>query len=155
MVLANGRAGGEMGNRKLTLSLFTCRFAFVELPTAEIALIVEDQLNGYKLDKTHILRANRYDKIDELTSISDEYAEPDPQDYEPKEILRSWLLDPRPIDQYAISHNDVTEIHWNETQRTPEPLYQRKVSFTLAFSEQDFIVDGFEMMNNNQAPSSD
>jgi translation initiation factor 3 subunit B len=118
------------------------RFGFVELIDELRAQSVIDQLDGYRLDKQHVLRATLYSKFDELDKISDEYRDPDPQEYEPKDILRSWLLDTRPIDQYSILYGDTTEIYWNEPQRQPEHIHSQIVciSFSSFLSSFCFII---------------
>jgi len=100
-------------------------FAFIEFIDDDVALSVSQQLDGYRLDKAHVLKATLYNKIDEITSLSEEYQEPDPQDYEPKDILRSWLLNTQPNDQYSLLYGETAEIHWNDPTRPPEHIYRR------------------------------
>mmetsp|Transcript_3940 Transcript_3940/g.10930 ORF Transcript_3940/g.10930 Transcript_3940/m.10930 type:complete len:684 (+) Transcript_3940:77-2128(+) len=106
--------------------------AFVELKDPDTASAVADKLDNHMLDKKHILKVNRYDHLDEIASLAEEYVEPDPQEYEPKEVLRSWLLDSRPIDQYCTNFGDTTAVFWNEPKRQPEPIYSKK-SWTDGF----------------------
>jgi len=107
-------------------------FAFVEFIDEEHAQTTVTQLDGYRLDKQHVLKATLFSKFDEIISVSDVYQEPDPQEYEPKEILRSWLLDSRPIDQYCILYGETAEIYWNEPQRYPESI-KRRIRWTDLF----------------------
>ena len=131
----------------LVFVLFSFRFAFIEFVDDDVAVSVSQLLDGYRLDKSHVLKATLYSKIDEITSLSETYEEPDPQDYEPKDVLRSWLLNTQPNDQYSILYGETAEIHWNDPTRPPEHIYRRNVIVFLHFS-------CFFFLNDDQQPSS-
>ena len=107
--------------------IFFSRFAFLEFEDGEKAQAAAAALNGHPLDKKHIFRAIPYSQLEELTNVPDEFKAEQNQDYKPKEVLRSWLLDPRPLDQYCINYGTNTEIYWNEPSRKPDPIKSRQV----------------------------
>ena len=117
----------------LSSEFLVASFAFIEYSSPESAEIGVENMNGVRLDKAHKFSTNLYSELEDLTSISEEFNKPDPQDSKMQENLRSWLLDPRPIDQYCINFSDMTEIYWNEPQRQPEPLYSRQVKILIPY----------------------
>jgi len=96
-------------------------YAFVEFTTAEAAESAIAKTNGYKLDKAHIFRVNSYDDFQKYSAVPDEYVQPQPKPYEPRENLRAWLVHPRATDQYCIRYGDMTEILWNDLTPGKEP----------------------------------
>jgi len=97
----------------------TLGFAFVEYPRPEKAAQAVERLNGYKLDKNHIFVVNSYEDFDKYLNISETYVTPKITDVPEIENLRSWLLDSRAMDQYAIRWANETEIYWNDTTILP------------------------------------
>eukprot|EP01114_Cavostelium_apophysatum_P022468 TRINITY_DN813_c0_g1_i1.p1 TRINITY_DN813_c0_g1~~TRINITY_DN813_c0_g1_i1.p1 ORF type:complete len:699 (-),score=236.33 TRINITY_DN813_c0_g1_i1:74-2059(-) len=103
-------------------------FSFIEFVTTEAAEVAVSKLNGYKLDKSHIFNVQMYDDFKKLLEVPDVYQQPELKPYEPKEDLRSWLLEKRVIDQYAIRYSNVTEVLWNNLKagEENESAVQRK-----------------------------
>jgi len=105
-------------------------FAFVEYDNAEDAQKAFEQLNGYKLDKAHIFKVNRYDDFERFDKVPEQYIPPEPRPPPPQIPLRQWLLDTKFLqgaEQFAIRYADETEIHWSsETADKPTPVYERK-----------------------------
>jgi translation initiation factor 3 subunit B len=111
-------------NTKLTLG-----FALVEYSKNDEADKALEQLNGYKLDKAHIFRVNRWDDFSRFDTIPDTYQPIPAKPYVAKPDLRSWLLDPRALgggEQFAIRFADESEIYWSNDAGKPAPIYERK-----------------------------
>lgn len=102
-------------------------FCFVEFAQAASADLAIEQTNGYKLDKQHVFRVTPYNDLDKYSRIPDEYQPPEIKPYEPSENLRSWLLDDRGCDQYAMKYADTVEIVWNDKPaEVPETVVKRE-----------------------------
>jgi translation initiation factor 3 subunit B len=79
------------------------------------------------MDKTHILAVNAFDDIENFLEASDEYEEPQFEEFEPKEHLRSWLSDDRARDQFAILKGESVGIYWNNKNEIPDKVQERTV----------------------------
>mmetsp|Transcript_11158 Transcript_11158/g.16863 ORF Transcript_11158/g.16863 Transcript_11158/m.16863 type:complete len:692 (-) Transcript_11158:98-2173(-) len=110
----------------------SCGFAFLEFQNEDKARLAAQALNGHSLDKSHTFRAHLYNELEELTNVPEVFQPEQHEDFQPKEVLRSWLLDPRPLDQYSINYGDNTEIYWNEPSRQPDPI-KKRVKWTDRF----------------------
>ncbi|CAK0783331.1 hypothetical protein CVIRNUC_006530 [Coccomyxa viridis] len=101
-------------------------YAFVEFNTPEEAHAVVQQVNGFKLDKTHTFAVNMFDDVSRYMQIPDEYETPEDKEFETPENLWHWMMDPRGRDQFVVRYQDATEICWNDAQRTQaEEVYKR------------------------------
>jgi len=89
-------------------------YAFIEFQTPEGAQTAVEKINGYRLDKAHVFKVTSWDDFQKYLATPDTYVAPEIPNYEPRENLRSWLLDDRAIDQYVVRYGDITEVLWNE-----------------------------------------
>lgn len=55
---------------------------------------------------------NLFSDLDKLANLSEKFEEPDQLDVPVPEDMRSWLQDPRAVDQYVIRFGDRTEVYW-------------------------------------------
>jgi len=99
----------------------TLGFAFCEYTKADKALLTIEKLNGYRLDKNHIFVVNSYEDFDKYQNVTETYVPPKPAEFQELENLRSWLTDPRAIDQYVIRWGSETEIFWNDVNQLTPP----------------------------------
>ena len=109
---------------------------FIQLTTAVEAKLAISQLDGYKMDKTHILSVFAFDNVEMFESIPDEYIEPEIDDFTPKEYLKSWLSDERARDQFAIVKGEEVGIYWNNKSELPDKVQLRAVSACLPINLQ-------------------
>lgn len=79
------------------------------------------------MDKSHILAVNRLTDVEKYTALSDEYVEPEQEEFVQKEHLRSWLTDSQARDQWVMYRADDVSIFWNRKTETPEHEYSRTV----------------------------
>jgi len=107
---------------------FTKGFAFIEFATEDLAQTAIEKVDAFKLDKQHTLKVTSYDEFQKVIKVVETYKEPDLPPYEPKENLRSWLLDERAIDQFAVRYGDFTEVLWNDVKagESPETVIKRE-----------------------------
>lgn len=66
-------------------------FAFACLANGDDAALVVKGLDGYRLDKSHVLAVNFFDDVETYGAMEDEYVEPEIAEFEEKEHLKSWL----------------------------------------------------------------
>ncbi|QDZ23629.1 subunit B of translation initiation factor 3 [Chloropicon primus] len=101
-------------------------FAFIEFATPDQAKIARQQADGYKLDKNHTFKTNLLKEVEDLSSTTESYKEPELKDFVRKDNLYEYMLDPRGRDQFAVRYQDMTEIHWNDPKTgTSEQVYSR------------------------------
>jgi len=103
-------------------------FAFIEFYSPEDAEIAIEKTDGYNLDKNHVFRVNAYDDFEKYALVPDEYVVPEVKPYSHRENLKSWLEDPRDIDQYVVLYGEFTEVLWNDLKpgEDPESVVKRE-----------------------------
>lgn len=100
-------------------------YAFIEFDTPEVANAVAKAVNGYRLDKSHVLAALKFTDFDRLRELPDEFVEPELEPFVEKEFLKSWLLDPHARDQFVTCSGNQTSIFYNNRDAAPEAVYSR------------------------------
>ncbi|TPX53593.1 hypothetical protein SeMB42_g00687 [Synchytrium endobioticum] len=101
-------------------------FMFVEFETAEQAVKAVKVGNGHALDRMHTLSVNRFDDIENVTNMSDEYKDPEVVTLDEKEHLRSWLMDARARDQFVMLKQDEVAVSWNNKTEAPDVAQARQ-----------------------------
>ena len=66
-------------------------YAFVTLTTPASVKKALKSLNGYKLDKSHVLQVNLFDDIEKFANLDETFIEPKPEKFIEKDHLKSWL----------------------------------------------------------------
>jgi len=87
-------------------------FCFVEFRTKESAHEAVDRAQGYKLDKKHIFRITHMVDFDKIMATPETWEAPADAEFEEKENLHSWLLNPYCEDQFVVRHGLDTEVQW-------------------------------------------
>ena len=100
-------------------------YVFVEFQNASVAGAVARIANGYRLDKSHVLSAMKFNDFDRLKEVPDEFIEPEMEPFVEKEFLKSWLLDARARDQFVTVSGNQTGIFYNNRDSAPEAVYSR------------------------------
>ncbi|KAJ2724178.1 Translation initiation factor 3 subunit b [Coemansia sp. Benny D115] len=100
-------------------------YAFVEFETPQEAQQAIQNLNGFKLDKTHVLQVNTFMDVERYTEIDDQYQVPPEEPFEEREHLRSWLTDEYGRDQFAMFAGKDLGIFWNESSQAAEKIISR------------------------------
>ncbi|KAI8901054.1 eukaryotic translation initiation factor eIF2A-domain-containing protein [Globomyces pollinis-pini] len=100
-------------------------FLFMQFETAAQAKLAITQADGHRLDKSHVLSVFAFDDVETYTQMDDEYVEPEIEEYQPKEHLKSWLMDPRARDQFAIMKGDDVTVYWNNKAEQPDKVKER------------------------------
>ena len=107
-------------------------YAFLEFPSKHDAEKVVRGLNGFRMDKQHVLTAYPMDGADHYLSVEDVHQEQQVDPWEPKEHLRSWLLDPGARDQLVAVRDEEVAVFYNQKQKpgqmsdAPEMVHSRK-----------------------------
>ncbi|OMJ17819.1 Eukaryotic translation initiation factor 3 subunit B [Smittium culicis] len=101
-------------------------YAFVEFSTAAQAADVIRELNGYKLDKTHILNVNSFMDVEKYSKASDTYVEPPNTEFVPMDHMKYWLLDEQARDQFCMQHDQDLSTNWNNRGTSVENIVTRK-----------------------------
>ncbi|KAI9093824.1 eukaryotic translation initiation factor eIF2A-domain-containing protein [Phlyctochytrium arcticum] len=100
-------------------------FLFIEFDSPDSAALAVRQANGHRMDKQHVLAVNRFDDIEKYSNIEDTYTEPEPEQFEEKEHLKSWLTDSRARDQWVMMKGDEVSIYWNNKSDQPDLVHSR------------------------------
>ncbi|KAI5784715.1 eukaryotic translation initiation factor eIF2A-domain-containing protein [Geopyxis carbonaria] len=103
-------------------------YAFVEYETPEQALAACKKLNQVPLDKKHTIFVNKLTDIEHFGRegrIKDEYVEPEIEEFQEQEHLRSWLSDQNARDQMVMYRGDNVGVFWNKKKDAPEPVVDR------------------------------
>ena len=100
---------------------------FVEFETPEQAVNAVRFGNGRAFDKSHTLWVNKFDDVEGVTNMDDEYKDPEIVTLKEKEHLRSWLMDYRARDQFFMMKQDEVSILWNNKTEPPEVVHARQV----------------------------
>ncbi|KAJ3260819.1 Translation initiation factor 3 subunit b [Boothiomyces macroporosus] len=95
-------------------------FLFMEFESAADAQKAIATLDGYKMDKAHVLVVSKFDDIETFAEMSDEFEEVQVEPYVEKEHLKSWLSDPKARDQFAIMKGDEVGIYFNNKSESPD-----------------------------------
>ncbi|KAK3690082.1 eukaryotic translation initiation factor 3 subunit B [Podospora appendiculata] len=107
------------------------RFAFVEYSSAAEAAAAVRQLDLVALDKKYTLRVNKMTDVDRYGRegrIDEEYTPPKIEEFQEKEHLRSFLLDPsgRGRDQLVMYRGETVGVFWNNEKDPPENIVDRQ-----------------------------
>lgn len=90
-----------------------CAFCeFVNPKQAHIAVI---KIDGFVLDRNHTFWARTASVFEELQSVPDTFVPPErlPVSRD-RPNYKSWLLDERGRDMFAMRHNEITSVFWND-----------------------------------------
>ncbi|KAJ1928649.1 Translation initiation factor 3 subunit b [Tieghemiomyces parasiticus] len=100
-------------------------YLFIELDTPEQAAAAIKQLNGFKMDKTHILSVHKFTDVERYATLSDTFRAPVIPAYEEREHLRSWLLDERARDEFVTFRGDEVVVSVNNKNGKPDNVFTR------------------------------
>ncbi|GJP44939.1 hypothetical protein CLOM_g4337 [Closterium sp. NIES-68] len=101
-------------------------YAFIEYATPQEAQAAREQMDGYKLDKSHVFKVSMFDDFEKYARVPDEYAPPPVKEYTPSENLQWFAGDERGRDQFVIRFASETEVYWNDARAAkPDPVYRR------------------------------
>lgn len=103
-------------------------YLFIDFKSAESAHAAVKNLDGHKLSKTVTLSVNKFTDVEKYSDMNEQYVEPEIAPYEPKEHLKSALMDPQARDQFVMYRGDDVSIFWNRKTDAPEHVYSRTVS---------------------------
>ncbi|KZT70337.1 translation initiation factor eIF-3b [Daedalea quercina L-15889] len=101
-------------------------FVFIEFKNAIDAAFAQTAMDGHPFDSKHTFRVNRFTDIERYADMDETYVDPEPDEYKPKEHLRSWLGDSQGRDQYATYRGDEVEIHWHGKPSQCEVAFSRQ-----------------------------
>ncbi|KAI7859386.1 eukaryotic translation initiation factor eIF2A-domain-containing protein [Circinella umbellata] len=100
-------------------------YLFIDFESPESAHAAVKNLDGHKMSKSHQLSVNKFTDVEKYSKLGDEYAEPEIEDFAPKEHLKSWLMDPQARDQFVMYRGDDVSIFWNRKTEKPDHVYSR------------------------------
>lgn len=108
------------------------RFLFLQFNSASDAKAALS-LDGYKMDKVHVLSVFPFDDVETFQNFPDEYQEPLIEEFKPKEHLKSWLSDSRARDQFSLVKGDEVGIYWNNKADLPDKVQERSVRHSFIY----------------------
>ncbi|KAI9026102.1 eukaryotic translation initiation factor eIF2A-domain-containing protein [Hyaloraphidium curvatum] len=79
----------------------------------------------------HVLSVMHFKDVEKFAHMSDEYKEPAEEPFVAKEHLKSWLMDPRARDQFAVMRGEETAIFWNS--KPEEELVYTRTNWTESY----------------------
>ncbi|XP_074598834.1 eukaryotic translation initiation factor 3 subunit b [Brevipalpus obovatus] len=99
-------------------------YAFIEYESPAMAESAIKTLNGYKLDRAHLLEVNLFSDIDKYSRIDDNWVKPQPKSYIDHGNLREWLEEEpygvKAYDQYSVLLEDGQVFIY--TNASPDPI---------------------------------
>eukprot|EP01024_Parvocaulis_polyphysoides_P047892 TRINITY_DN453_c1_g2_i5.p2 TRINITY_DN453_c1_g2~~TRINITY_DN453_c1_g2_i5.p2 ORF type:complete len:269 (-),score=51.42 TRINITY_DN453_c1_g2_i5:390-1196(-) len=101
-------------------------FVFIEFQSPAEANAAVEQFDNYKLDKNHTFRVNRFDDLEKYKKVEKEFKPLEASGYVSKQDFLKWLEDERGRDQFIISYQNETEVHWNDAQRKESEVVHRR-----------------------------
>ncbi|KAL5495196.1 PRT1 [Sanghuangporus weigelae] len=101
-------------------------FVFMEFKNADDAMYALNAMNGHPFDARHTFLINRFTDIEKYVEMDETFAEPEPEQYQPKEHLRAWLADPQGRDQYVTYRQDDVTVHWHGKPSQSGVAYERR-----------------------------
>eukprot|EP00945_MAST-04E_sp_MAST-4E-sp1_P000419 g419.t1 len=98
---------------------------FVELSTVKQARKAQEEVNEWKLTKTHKLYTYMFDDMIRVMRTPPDYNAPPAAKFQARDDLYSYLVDENSRDQFAIRQDKSTEIYWihGPTAQPPEVAY--------------------------------
>ena len=96
----------------------TLGFAFVNFGKSSDATKAVELLNGYQLDKSHVVSVTPYDELRRVSAVSSTYDSAPAQYVEPVDTS-SYLTDDGQRDQFAVRHGTDTKVYWTDGLRDP------------------------------------
>jgi hypothetical protein len=91
-----------------------------------MATNVLKSLNGFRLDKAHVLAVNRFSDFDTILATPDTFTPAKQEPYKEKGFLQQWMMDDRARDQFIALSNDQTTVYWNNQSDEPEVVHDRQ-----------------------------
>ena len=110
-------------------------FMFIEFSSDEKAKLAVDLGNGTKFG-SYILSMHLFADIEQCANAAEEFEPPVIPEFKPKDNLKSWLLDPKGRDQFAMVKGDEVGIYYHNRGEAPEPVSVRQswADFFVQFS---------------------
>ncbi|TEB39274.1 translation initiation factor eIF-3b [Coprinellus micaceus] len=99
-------------------------FVFIEFRNVDDAVLAVSALHGHPFDAKHTFKVNHFTDVERFAELDETYAEPEEEEYVPKEHLRAWLADPQGRDQYVTYRGDEVNIHWHGKPSQSELAYK-------------------------------
>ncbi|KAK9729359.1 Translation initiation factor 3 subunit b [Basidiobolus ranarum] len=100
-------------------------FLFVEFENAEQAAQAIKHIDNYRMDKTHVLAVNKITDIQKYSDVSEEFVEPEVEEFVEQEHYRSWLTDAQARDQWVMYRGEEVSIFWNKKTEAPDHVHSR------------------------------
>ncbi|KAF9499756.1 translation initiation factor eIF-3b [Pleurotus eryngii] len=88
-------------------------YAFIDFLTADEAELAIVAMHNHPFDAKHTFKVNRFTDIEKYAKMDEAYAEPETEEYVPREHLRAWLADSQGRDQYVTHRGEEVEIQWH------------------------------------------
>ncbi|KNC80840.1 hypothetical protein SARC_06821 [Sphaeroforma arctica JP610] len=88
-------------------------FCFVEFTNPDEARRAVQQINGFKLDKSHVFEVVRMADMDKYEAVPEEFVPPSKEDKVDFIDKEWWLHDEKCRDQFVIRHDVNTSVFWN------------------------------------------
>ncbi|CAM9114276.1 unnamed protein product [Ectocarpus fasciculatus] len=107
-------------------------FAFVNFLNPQDAKQAAATLNGWQLDKSHLIKVYPFEQLARLRSLPEEYESPEPKPFKPRVDPSSWLADEQHRDQFVLRYSEPhpsgklvheAEVMWSEKLQTPSLCY--------------------------------
>jgi translation initiation factor 3 subunit B len=106
----------------------TLGFAFLEFGSKQNANDAAVLGDGHEFDKKHTLRTNKMSDFDRIVRTPDQWERPSDREFDEKENLHSWLLNPDCDDQFVLRHAGMTSVFWNK--RSDRSICMERENFT-------------------------
>ncbi|KAG0170780.1 Translation initiation factor 3 subunit b [Apophysomyces sp. BC1034] len=101
-------------------------YLFIDFTTPEAAHAAVKNMDGFKMSKANQLSVSKFTDVEKYSKMDDEYVAPPPQEFAPKEHIKSWLTDSQARDQFVMYRAEDVSIFWNRKTEAPDHVYTRQ-----------------------------
>jgi translation initiation factor 3 subunit B len=103
-------------------------YAFIEYSKGQEAMAACREMDHFPFDKSHTLRVYRIDELDRLTTVPEEYTQPEKAKLDELSHVETmaWMMDKRGRDQFLVQHAQQQAVCWNDPKkRQAEEFFSR------------------------------
>ncbi|GAA5950794.1 hypothetical protein JCM21900_002020 [Sporobolomyces salmonicolor] len=100
-------------------------YMFITLANPTEAQAFQRALHGHAFDKRHTFAVVPFTEVDSYADLTEEYQEPEKEEWAPREHFRAWLADPAGRDQLILYQGDDLRVAWTTKTGVTDTAHER------------------------------